>query len=436
MCITRPSSRRRDQRCTGWAARSATRSGVPPLALSDWESGVTALTRLTDERPRLVVLDELPYLTRQAPELASALQLAVDDGRQDGGPPVRLAVCGSALSVMGGLLAGQRPLRGRAELVLSLRPFGFRDAASFWGVAHDPRLAVQLAGVMGGTPGYRDLVRAAPHSVGELDEWLTGTVLDPSSALFREDEYLLAEEPGIADRALYQSVLTAVAGGATSETAVAAQLGRDRVAVQHPLRVLKEAGFVVAEEDALRQRRPVLRLADPLVRFLHVVVRPDRAAYEDRRASETFAAATDRFRAQVMGPRFEELAREWTARHAAAETTGGDVGRVAPAVVDDPEHRSRHQLDVVALARGSGVRRRPEVRLLGEATYTAQPVGTGELVRLERIRTALGARGRADVTTARLALFSAAGFQEDLVGAAAARTDLELVDLERLYGGS
>ena len=264
---------------------------------------------------------------------------------------------------------------------------------------------------------------------------LAGTVLDPSSALFREDEYLLAEEPGIADRALYHSVLSAVADGASTETAVASRLGRDRVAVQHPLRVLKEAGFLVGEEDALRRRRPVLRLADPLVRFLHVVVRPDRAAYEDRATSTTFAAARPRFRAQVLGPRFEELAREWTARHASQETTGGDVGRVAPAVVNDPGGATQHQVDVVALARGSGGRR-PQVRLLGEAKYTRQAVGPAQLDRLERIRKAIEAQGRADVGVVRYALFSAAGFDSDLRRRVSRRGDVELVDLGRLYTGS
>ena len=346
---------------------------------------------------------------------------------------MRLVVCGSAICVMGGLLAGQRPLRGRAEVVLSLRPFGFRDAAAFWRVEDDVELAVQLAAVVGGAPGYRDLARSAPRDADELEGWLAGTVLDPSSALFREDEYLLAEEPGIADRALYHSVLSAVADGASTETAVASRLGRDRVAVQHPLRVL-EAGFLVGEEEALRRRRPVLR-ADPLVRFLHVVVRPDQAAYEDRATSMTFAAARPRFRAQVLGPRFEELAREWTARHASQETTGGDVGRVAPAVVNDPGGATQHQVDVVAFARGSGGRR-PQVRLLGEAKYTRQAVGPAQLDRLERIRRAIEAQGRADVGLVRYALFSAAGFDSDLRRRVSRRGDVELVDLGRLYTGS
>ena len=55
------------------------------------------------------------------------------------------------MPVMGQLLAGQAPLRGRASLELLVRPLGYRDAARFWN-ADDPELAVLLHAVVGGTP--------------------------------------------------------------------------------------------------------------------------------------------------------------------------------------------------------------------------------------------------------------------------------------------
>lgn len=83
--------------------------------------------------------------------------------------------------------------------------------------------------------------------------------------------------------ALYHSVVTAIAGGNTSQTAVAQTLGREQRSVQHPLRALEDAGFVVATDDALRSRRPIYQIADPIVRFHHVVTRRDLARW--RRAS-------------------------------------------------------------------------------------------------------------------------------------------------------
>jgi DNA-binding transcriptional ArsR family regulator len=136
--------------------------------------------------------------------------------------------------------------------------------------------------------------------------------LDPASALFRETDYLLAEEPTITDRALYHSVLAAIADGHHTQSGIAAALGRSQVAVQHPLRALEEVGFIIRTEDQLRARRPIYSIADPIVRFHHVVTRRDIARFEDRRTALAWADAQPRFSTHVLGPHLEQLAREFS----------------------------------------------------------------------------------------------------------------------------
>lgn len=80
-----------------------------------------------------------------------------------------MILCGSALTVMGRLLGGGAPLRGRARLELVVRPFGFREAAEFWDVARDPELAFRLHALTGGTPAYKDMCGGAgPRSLADL----------------------------------------------------------------------------------------------------------------------------------------------------------------------------------------------------------------------------------------------------------------------------
>ena len=59
---------------------------------------------------------------------------------------------------------------------------------------------------------------------------------------------------------------------------------------------------------------------------------------------------------------------------------------------------------------------------------------TGDLKKLETGRTLR--EGRCDATRARLIVFGRSGFSPDLVAEAAGRSDLELVDLRRMYTGS
>lgn len=405
-----------------------------PVSLGSWDTAVRELaTRAADGR--VIVLDEFPFLLDKAPELESVIQRAFDDARGGRLPPFRLLICGSAMSVMSKLLSGARPLRGRAALQLLVSPFDYRTAAAFWGI-EDPETAFLVHAVIGGTPGYHDLLGGrAPTRPAEIFEWLAAGVLNPSHALFSEDAYLLTEDPAISDRALYQSVLAAITSGRNTQREVGGLLGRTDQAMQHPLLVLEHAGFIRRDNDLLLAKRPLLRLADPILRFHHAIVRPDQARFQQRRTREAWDSAAARFDTQVLGPHFEELAREWTRRFASPETLGGRPRRVGFTSVNDPIGRERFEIDVVAesVERHPGDDR-PVLLAIGEAKGGASRPGVGGLRRLERLRDLLATR--AVVQETRLLLFSRSGFAPELVAEGRGRSDVVLIDLDRLYGGS
>ncbi|MFH0751031.1 MAG: ATP-binding protein [Chloroflexota bacterium] len=412
------------------------------LSFPDWAALLRTLAEpvtpeLPTPSPRLVVIDEYPYLLAKSPDIASAIQLAHDASRLGRQPPLRLILCGSAMSVMAGLLSGQRALRGRAVLDLVVEPFDYREAAAFWGVQGDPRLAFLLFCVVGGTPGYRDLLEMGPPtSVADFPAWLARGVLNPSHAMFRETDYLLAEEPSLTDRAIYQSALAAIAAGRTTSGAVAGALGRPETSVTHVIDGLERAHFIERADDVLRLRRPTLRITDAMLRFQHAIVRPDFHRFESRQTLAAWSNATARFESGIAGPAFEAIARAWTSRYASAETLGGIAVRVGSTVVNDSAGRSRVEIDVVALEAPSdheaGVN--PTLLLVGEAKSGPDPRGMADLHRLERARELL--EGRARVERTRLAIFAAGGFTADLQDEATRRSDVILVDLERLYAGA
>jgi hypothetical protein len=195
--------------------------------------------------------------------------------------------------------------------------------------------------------------------------------------------------------------------------------------------VLLDAGFLVRHDDALRLRRPSYRIAEPIVRFHHVVTRPRLARFEERRASEAWADAQQSFSTHILGSHFEDLARLWTSRYASEQTVGGRLGRVGATQVADPGGRSQMEIDVV----GVGAGETNTVALLGEAKAGAKPVGVSVLTRLERARDLLSTRAVL-ASEVKLAVFSASGFDRALPTAASKRGDVERVDLERLYTGA
>ncbi|MBL7258082.1 hypothetical protein JKJ07_27625 [Actinoplanes sp. LDG1-01] len=105
-----------------YGAALGTHLGEPtPLRFDNWDEAITRTMTLAPAGPLPVVIDEFPFLARASPALPSIIQRALDPAGQRSNTQVRLLLCGSALSFMGGLLSGTAPLRGRAGLELVVR---------------------------------------------------------------------------------------------------------------------------------------------------------------------------------------------------------------------------------------------------------------------------------------------------------------------------
>ncbi len=404
-----------------------------PVRFATWQAAFDALLRLGERRdePTLVVLDEFPFLLDTEPSLASLLQIAIGPTeRAFRKGRARLILCGSALTTMRSLLVGTAPLRGRAVLELIVPPFTFREAAEFWDLVADPEVAFRVHALLGGTPAYKAMSGGVP-SREDFDQWVAGGLLDPASALFREGNVLLYEQPGLADPGLYFSVLGAVADGAAKRSEIAGILQRPDAALAHPLTVLEELQLVTRSEDALRGRRPVYRLAEPVIRFHQLVIRPREAVLAARGGLRVWRDVADTITSKVYGPHLEDLVREWVLAHAGATTLGGIANQARSAVVACVEHRAGHEIDVVAIEDLPGSARK--VLAIGEAKATEKPVGDGELARLDHLRELLPPSTAS--TQVRLLLFSRSGFTKELTESAGHREDVELIDLDRLYQG-
>ncbi|WP_230878507.1 ATP-binding protein [Planomonospora sp. ID67723] len=399
---------------------------------ADWRDALEFFFSLPGDRPLPLIIDEFPYLMKAEPALPSILKQEIDlRGRTHRGSSLaRVLICGSALSVMGRILSGQAPLRGRARLELLVQPLGFREAARFWGIS-DPRLAALVHAVVGGTPAYRDEFVAGdiPVSLEDFDGWVIRTVLNRHTAIFREGRYLLAEESDIRDPALYHSVLAAVAEGNSTWGGIAGHIGYKSSDIAHPINVLEDCGLLAKEKDAFKSASQY-RITEPLISFYQAIMRPEWTDLGLGHARDVWDRSRQRFLSKVMGPHFEALCREFALRHA-REVFEGGVGQVSAGTVVDPATRKQIQVDVAVL--GPAYPNEPRaVRSLGEAEWD-KVMGVGHLARLRRARDLLAAKGY-DTSRTVLACYSGAGFDTDLTAAAREDGRILLVDLPALYG--
>lgn len=399
---------------------------------ADWHEVLGALLALGEDRPVTVAIDEFSYLAKANPELPSVIQAAFGPRRVERlRSRTRLLLCGSAMSFMGRLLSGTAPLRGRARLEMIVSTLDYRLAARFWGI-DNPRLALLLYSIVGGTPAYRDGVAGGrgPESVEDLDRWVVENVLSRFSPLFREARYLLAEEPDIRDSAVYHSILSAVAEGNGTRGAIAGYLQRKATDISHHLSVLEDTGLLAREVDVFRPGRSVYRISEPLIAFYNAIMRPEWSRLERRgQAAQAWRDSNHRFATGVVGPRFEQVCRDWVHAYAPPEINGVPVSQVGSGLVNDPEQRMSHQIDVAAFGNDPDGRR--VLLAIGEAKW-AETVGRSHLARLQRIKELLIRTEQPGAETARLLLFGSAQPSPQL-RVPSGNGDVHFIGLDDLY---
>lgn len=406
---------------------------VVEVPFRDWNDAIPYMFRAFRDRQVPLIIDEFPFLFRASPALPSIIQRELGPGGSGRESAARLILCGSAMSVMGQLLSGQAPLRGRAGLELVVQPFRYRDAAEFWGIT-DARLAVIVHAVVGGTPAYRQEFTQgdAPSNLADFDSWVVRTVLNPQKPLFREARYLLAEEPDIRDPALYHSVLAAIATGNSTNGGIANYVGRKSDQITHPLNVLEGCALITREPDLFRAGRARYRIVEPLITFYEAIMRRRWAELEANRAEAVWQAVRQTFLAQVVGPHFEALCRDFVL-DAETDLFGEFPAEIGSGVVPDSANRTQIEIDVVVFgAQEPGRPRR--ILSLGAAKW-GELMGRHHLERLARARTLLSQKGY-DTRDTMLTCYGGAGFSAELGAAVGDEDRVRLVGLELLYGRS
>lgn len=316
---------------------------------------------------------------------------------------------------------------------LRVSAFDFRVARELHGNP-DPATAFRTYAVIGGVAAYaREMVDGdVPEKAGDFDRWVCRRVLSPAAPLFNEVGLLLSEDP-TTTRArkinLYHATLAGIASGHHAHSRLANYVKVSGASLVPIVDGLVSAELVERVLDPIRANRPIYQPADPLIRFHYALIRrhQSRLARHGADTRAIWEQLVPTFDSQVVGPCFEAAARYWTTHFADTATLGGPADHVGPTVIAFPGGNEA-QLDVVVAADDGDPAERT-VLALGEAKV-GEEISERQLRRLDQARAALGRRAEG----ARLLLFGGK-FASAVTEAARDRSDVELIDFDRLYGG-
>ena len=184
---------------------------------ASWDAAFEFLASRTEQERVILVLDEYPYLAEAYPRISSLLQNLIDHRFAAG--QLFLILCGSSVGFMEREVLGEKsPLFGRRTAQIQLQPLLFAESRLFF---PDWKAEDQLGayGILGGIPQYLKQFDPARTLADNVRERL----LEKTAYLYEEPKNLLRQE--LRQLALYHSILTAVAGGASKISEIADKIG-------------------------------------------------------------------------------------------------------------------------------------------------------------------------------------------------------------------
>jgi hypothetical protein len=321
-------------RCSSLPGRSVFDEAAP----GNWTTALRLLaTALPDDRPTIVVLDELPYLMERVDAFEGVLQRAWD--RELSRKPVVMILIGSDLSMMETLSSYGRPFHQRGQEMV-IGPLTPPDVARMCDLG--PADALDAALVTGGLP----LICAAWRSGQGLWDFLATEFSNPVSPLLVSAERSMAAE--FPDHANARAVLSAIGSGERTFTNIQrAAGGLSGNTLTRAFEVLTDKRMVVGELPiSLRpskERR--YRVTDPYLRFWLTFIQTHLPEIERMRGDLALARVRRGWTAW-RGRAVEPLVRDAVAR---LLPTGGIA---APSVVGGYWTRTNDiEIDIVGADR-------------------------------------------------------------------------------------
>jgi len=378
-----------------------------------YEDALEAITGMAMEKRLVFVIDEYPYLAKAEKSISSRLQHIIDHSWQDS--RIYLILCGSSMSFMEYQVLGyESPLYGRRTAQFKIQALTYREITEF----HPELKAADQAllyGVTGGIPHYINKLDVESN----LDEALLDNLFSTSSYLFEEPENLLKQE--LREPAIYNSVISAIAAGASRSNEISTKVGVESGICAKYLKVLLDLGILKKETPITEKpgKKTIYAIDDNFFRFWYRFVPRNMSVISAGRMRLIYEQAVKRFYPDYMGLVFEKMCQEYLLRY--AKDLPILLSNVGQWWGTDYKTRREVQIDIV------GAPVDGNEYLIGSCKYRNEKIGIEELELLRRYAAVFRQNG-----IFRYYIFSKGGFTQALLEAEM-QGEVTLLTLEDLY---
>jgi AAA+ ATPase superfamily predicted ATPase len=283
------------------------KAGLP--AFTDWNSAFLFLAEKARKKRLILVFDEFPYAVGANKGLKSVLQNVIDHHFRT--LNLFIILSGSQIGFMENEVMGSKsPLFGRRTAQMKLAGFDYIDAAAMLS-KYSSEEKIKLYSCIGGTPYY--LARIDKQLSFEKN--LETLFFEPAGYLYEEPLMLLKQE--LREGAVYNSIISAIALGATKLSEIASKTGEERSKAIKYLDTLIGLNIVHKEfpfgENPEKSRKGIYRIRDNCYRFWYRYVFANKAVIEQGAGATLLKSFLPELNSYIGGP-FEEICMQYMIR--------------------------------------------------------------------------------------------------------------------------
>ena len=341
-----------------------------------FDAAFDEITRMAEKERLVFVVDEYPYLAKACKSISSRLQHIIDHTWKNG--KLYLILCGSSMSFMEYQVLGyESPLYGRRTGQYKIGALTYREIVAFNPALTKEQQAL-IYGITGGIPHYINKLDV----YDDVDEALKQNLFNTSSYLYEEPENLLKQE--LREPAIYNSVIAAIAGGASHSNEIATKVGIESTICAKYLKVLLDLGIIHRESPMTEKpgRKTIYTIGDNFFRFWYRFVPQNTSAISAGRIEQIYEPVIKRHFSGYMGLVFEQMCREYLLRY--AENLPIIISDVGQWWGTDSTAKKEVQIDIV------GTPVEGEEYIIGSCKFRNEPVGVDELELIRRYANVFG----------------------------------------------
>lgn len=245
-------------------------------AFISWNTAFDFISEKAKNTQFILTLDEFSYACDANKGLKSILQNAIDLSMKN--TKLYLILCGSHVGFMENEVLGYKsPLFGRRTAQIKLEGFDYYDTAKMLQYFSNED-KIKLYACLGGTPYYLSLVKEDLS----FEENITNLFFEKSGFLYNEPTMLLKQE--LREPAMYNSIISAIATGASKINEIATKIGEERTKLTRYLNTLMDMGIidklVPFGEDKGKSKRGIYCINDNCYSFWYRFIFPNISEIE------------------------------------------------------------------------------------------------------------------------------------------------------------